>query len=126
VSKLVFTLGVVILLMGMSIGVAPEWFLGLTDWESRGGQNIAASIRVISGLALMLGAPASRYPTGLRVLGAVVLLAGLVLLVLPHGVWVGLIAWFIGGHATLIRVGGGVGATLLGLFLVHASRPKKL
>ena len=78
--------------MGVSIGLAPDRFLDATDWESRGGLYIAASIRIVSGFILILGAPASRYPVGLRIFGAVVLLAGLILLFLPLELWAGCFA----------------------------------
>ena len=110
--------------MGVSIGLAPDRFLDATDWESRGGLYIAASIRIVSGFILILGAPASRYPVGLRIFGAVVLLAGLILLFLPLELWAGLLRWAFGGQSTVIRVGGWVGGTLLGLFLIHAGWPK--
>jgi len=118
-------LGVAILLMGVSIGVSPAWFLGLADWESQGGLYLAAAMRIISGLVLILGASASRYPVGLRIFGAVVLLAGLVLLFIPLDLWTGLIEWLTDEHATVLRMGGGAGGTLVGLFLVHAARPKR-
>ncbi len=124
-SKLVFALGVVILLMGASIGLFPAWFLGLANWESQEGRYIAVSSRLIAGLILILGASGSRYPLGLKVFGTAVFLAGLMLLFLPLNLWIGLFNWFATGHPPLFRVGAGVGGTLLGLFLVHASRPKK-
>jgi len=123
-SKPIIALGVFILLMGVLIGLAPDRFLDPTNWESRAGLYSAASIRIASGFILILGASSSRYPVGLRIFGVVVLLAGLILLFLPLELWAGLLAWAFGGHSIVIRVGGVIGGTLLGLFLIHAGWPK--
>jgi hypothetical protein len=125
VSKLIMALGVVIVLMAGLIGVSQAWFLGLADWESQGGLYIAAAIRIISGVVLILGASASRYPRGLRIFGAVVLLAGVVILFTPLALWEGLIRWVTVEHTAVFRVGGGVGGAVLGLFLIHAAKPKR-
>ncbi len=125
VSKPIIALGIFILLTGVLIGLAPDRFLDPTNWDTRGGLYAAASIRVITGSILILGAPASRYPVGLRMFGAVVVLAGLILFVLPLELWAGLLRWAFSGQPMSIRVGGVVGGTLLGLFLIHAARPHR-
>lgn len=122
-SKPIIVLGVFILLMGVLIGLGGG-FLDPTNWESQAGLYGAASIRIVSGLILIWGASSSRYPVGLRIFGAVALLAGLILLFLPLEMWAGLLGWAFGGHTTLIRIVGLVGGTLLGLFLIHAGWPK--
>lgn len=124
-SKLVIALGVVILLAGVSIGVFPDLFLGLTDWETQRGLYIAAGSRIVAGLILILAASASRYPVGLRIFGGLVLLAGFVLLFLPLDLWARLFGWVTLTQPALFRVGGGVGGTLLGLFLIHAAQPRR-
>ena len=56
-SKLVTALGVVYVLFGLWIAVFPDQLVSMADWESRGGLNLAASMRVITGLFLMAVAP---------------------------------------------------------------------
>ena len=49
-SKLGMVVGVVYVLMGVSVAVAPEWFLSV-DWGSRQGLLTAAAMRVGVGVA---------------------------------------------------------------------------
>ena len=121
-SKLISAVGVVLILMSVSVGIFPEWFLTLADWDSQGGLYIAAAMRVVIGLILIVAAPASRYPTGLRIFGVVVLLAGIVIVFIPLDLWVGLIGWLTVDNFAFFRIGGGVGGALLGMFLVHAAQ----
>lgn len=123
-SKLIVALGVFILLMAGSIGIFPAWFFGLADWEARGGLYIAAAIRIIAGVVLILGASASRYPKGLKILGALVLLAGIGILFTPLHLWAGLMRWVMVEVPAVFRIGGGIGGGFLGLFFIYAARPK--
>jgi hypothetical protein len=125
VSTLIMALGVIMVLIAGAIGISPAWFFALADWEAQGGLYIAAAIRIISGVVLILGASASRYPKGLRIFGAVVLLAGVLILFTPLDLWAGLMRWVTVEHSAVFRVGGGVGGAVLGLFLIHAAKPKR-
>ena len=124
-SKLVTALGVVFILVGLWVAFFPEQLLSAVDWESRGGLNLAAGTRVITGLVLIFSGSATRYPNGLRVFGSLVLLAGLVLLLVPLDVWAGLIRWWMVDQLAVYRVGGGMVGVLLGAFLIHASLPQR-
>ena len=124
VARFAMALGVMFILMGLWIGVFPDLFLSVADWESQRGLYLAAGIRVVIGAALILTAPATRYPNGLRILGVLVLIAGLGLALLPIHIWVGLIRWWFIENAAVFRVLGGVAGVLLGTFLVHSALPR--
>lgn len=124
-SKPVAALGGLVILMGVWIAVLPEHLVSVVDWESRAGLYAAASIRIITGLLLIFSAPATRYPGGLRIFGALVLLVGLSLPFVPLELWAGMIRWWFVDHRVAMRIGAGVGGVLLGGFLVYASVPKE-
>jgi hypothetical protein len=79
-------------------------------------------MRVVTGLVLILAAPASRSVTGFRIIGAVALLAGLVLALIPTDRWAEFIRWWTKEHRTLYRASALV-ANLLGAFIAYAALP---
>ena len=82
-SKLVMGLGVLFVLMGLWIVVVPDQLVSIVDWQSRQGLHIAAGMRVLTGLVLVLSASSTKYPNGLRIFGGLVLVAGLGLPFIP-------------------------------------------
>ena len=122
-SKLVTVLGGAVIFMGVLMAVSPAQWLSVVDWESRTGQHVAAAMRVVSGLILILGASATRYPKGFRIVGVLLLLLGLVVLLIPLESWSTLLRWATSLPLPVIRVGG-VGASLLGAFIIYAARPE--
>jgi len=125
VSKFVTGVGVVFVLAGLWVAFLPDQLVSVVDWESRLGLNIAAGVRVIIGLVLIGSASATRYPTGLRIFGSVVFLAGLILFFVPLDFWAAVMRWSMVDHLGVLRFGGGLVGVLLGAFLVHASRPRQ-
>ena len=121
----VMALGVVIILMGLWIIALPDQLLGITDWESRQGLWMAAAMRVVTGLVLVLSASGTRYPKGLRIFGVFVLFVGLSLPFVPLDLWAGLINWWLVEKAAIVRVAGGLGGLLLGAFFVYAALPDR-
>ena len=121
-TTLAMVIGVALVLLGVLVAVSPERLLTLTDWESRRGLYIAAAMRVVTGLVLILAAPASRFPTGFRIIGAVALLAGLVLTLIPSDRWAAFIRWWTNEHRNLYRASAAV-AILLGAFIAYAALP---
>ena len=124
-AKRVTALGVVFVLFGLWVAVFPEQLVSMADWESRGGLNLAASMRVITGLVLMAVAPVTRYPKGLRIFGTLILLAGLVLFFVPLEFWAGLMRFWLVEQLPAYRVGAAIVGVLLGAFLIHASLPRR-
>ena len=123
-TKLVKVIGVGYILMGVLVAVYPEWFLSV-DWASRSGLFMAAGLRVVVGLVLILAASASRFPTVFRVVGGIALLAGLMLPFIPIDLWAGLMTWWMVDNVALLRVTMGIGATLGGGFIAWAAEPKR-
>ena len=123
--KLAMVLGVAILLISVLVAVSPEPLLSAEDMESRGTLYSAAAFRLVMGLVLILAAPPSRCPTGLRIIGALAILGGLVLPFLPTDVWAGLVRWWTVEHLTLYRTVGSTVGMLLGAFIAYAAWPKR-
>jgi hypothetical protein len=121
-SVLAMVLGVAFMLAGVVVAVSPERLLSVVDWGSRRGRYIAVAMRVVTGLVLILAAPASRSPTGFRILGALMLLAGLVISLVPTDRWAEFIEWWTKQHRTLYRASAPV-AILLGAFIAYAALP---
>ena len=124
-SKLVMGLGVALILMGLWVVVVPDQLVSIVDWESRQGLYLAAGLRVVIGLMLVLSASSTRYPKGLLIVGGLVLLAGLGLPFFPIDLWAGPIRWLLVENLVVYRVAGGVGGMLLGAFFVHAALPER-
>jgi len=118
-------LGVFYVLMGVTVAIFPDWFLSVVDWPSREGLYVSAGIRVVVGIVLLIAAPASRFPTTLRVFGAIALVAGLFLLFLPIEVWGPYLQWWTVDHLTLFRTIFAIAAPLLGAFFAYAATPRR-
>ena len=123
-SKIAVAVGVAYMLMGLSQAVAPDWLLSV-DWGSRTGLMIAAGIRVVVGIVLLLAAPASRFPKVFKVIGVLALVAGCVLPFIPLEFWAHMMRWWTVEHPTAFRAGFGVSATLAGAFIAWAAVPKR-
>ncbi len=121
-STLAMILGVALVLVGALVAVSPDRLLSVADWESRRGLHIAAAMRVVSGLVLILAAPVSRSPAGFRIIGAIALLAGLVFPLIPTDRWATFIRWWTKEHRALYRASAAV-AILLGAFIAYAALP---
>ncbi|MDB4324785.1 hypothetical protein N9971_00410 [bacterium] len=124
-SRLVIGLGGVFILLGLWVLILPDQVVSIVDWESRQGVYVAAAMRIVTGLILLLSASATRYPKGLRIFGVLILLAGLGLLFIPVETWSGLIRWWLVENLVIYRVCGGFVGMLVGIFLVHAALPRR-
>ncbi len=124
-SRPVRGLGVVFIVMGLWVLVLPDQLVSIVDWESRRGLYVAAGMRVVTGLLLVLSASSTKYPRGLRIFGGVILLAGLGFPFIPIDFWAGLIHWWLVDNLVMYRVGGGIVGVLLGALLVHAALPER-
>ena len=123
-SKVVMGLGGAFVLIALVLLVAPDRIVSVMAWESRGAQLFAGTLRATFGVVLAFAAPATRYPKGMRVFGVVVVIAGLLVLAIPHELWVRLIGWLF-ASPTVYRGVGSVGALLFGAFLIQAGRPER-
>ena len=123
-SKLGMVVGAVYVLMGVSVAVAPEWFLSV-DWGSRQGLLTAAAIRLSVGVALLVSASASKYPKVFRVFGTIALIAGLTMSFVPLDSWAEYMRWWTVENTSLFRWVFATAATLFGAFIVYAALPRR-
>jgi len=123
-SKVAIAVGIAYILMGLSLAVAPDWLLSV-DWGTRTGLMIAAGMRVVVGIVLLLAAPTSRFPRVFRVIGGLALIAGLLLPFIPLEFWAYMMRFWTVEHPAAFRAFVGVGATLGGGFIAWAAVPKR-
>jgi hypothetical protein len=116
--------GIAYVLLGVSVAVAPGWFMSF-DWGSRLGLYTAAAIRIVAGLVLLLAAATSKFPTVFRVIGVLALVAGMVLPFVSLEFWVHMMNWWTVENPTLFRAMMAIGATAGGAFITYAAAPKR-
>ena len=122
-SKLAMAVGGVIILGSLALLASPESVVSFIDFESRTFIYLAALARVTMGLVLIVAAPASRVPIGLGLLGALMLLGGLLLPFIPMDFLAGVIQWFTVEHLAFWRFVGSPVGILMGAFIVYAVQP---
>lgn len=76
----------------------------IKNWRSGTGLLAAAALRLIFGVALWVGAPASRVPLAFQVLGTVSILAGIVLPLMGSSRFESLLNWWLGQSAVFVRL----------------------
>src|SRR5438093_335137 len=116
-----------LVILGSAISfAAPDLRLSLgRSVITPGGLYAIAALRIALGLVFVLAAPASRAPRTLRVLGAIVIIAGLTT---P---WFGVtraravLNWWASAGPSFMRLAAGV-AMAIGGFLVYVFRPPAL
>ena len=115
-------IGALVVLAGAMCIVTPGVPLSLGHWVvTPVGLNVVAALRIVLGLLLVLAAPSSRAPMVLRVVGALVMLAGLAT---P---WFGVersraVLDWASAEPVIMRLIGCL-VVLIGGFLVYAFRP---
>ena len=120
--RLGFVIGALVILASAISFAAPDLRLSLESWViTPAGLYALAALRIAIGLLVVFAAPASRAPRTLRVLGLIVIIAGLMT---P---WFGVarsravLNWLESAGPLLMRLDAGVGMALGG-FLVHVFR----
>lgn len=113
-------IGLVILLQGV-LGLAmPEAFVGIVQaFQTPPVVYLAAVIRVVFGVVLFLAAPASRMPVALRILGAAIVLGGLLTPLFGMQFSELVLGWWAHGGGALVRVWAAV-SLVIGLFITYA------
>jgi hypothetical protein len=114
--------------------IAAQGVLGLADPETfvtmvRRFQTapviyLAAVIRALFGVVLVVAAPASRAPRSLRALGVLVLLGGVLTPFIGTRFGELVLGWWAEGGAGVVRAWAGV-ALALGAFIVYATTPRR-
>jgi hypothetical protein len=118
-----FLIGVLIVFQGLLGILLPETFMGLVkEFQYPPVISIAALIRVAFGLALCFAAPASRAPVLLGVLGAFIVVGGLLTPFFGMHFAHVILGWWSDGGVAMVR-GWAVLALVLGSFVAWSSWP---
>ena len=120
-----FLIGLLIVAQGVLGLIAPEMFADLVRaFQTPPVIYLAAVIRIVFGVVLVLAAGTSRVPVGLRCLGVLIVIGGLLTPLLGvQFAKVVLDGWSQGGPAT-IRVWAAVGLAI-GAFVTYAVAPSR-
>jgi len=107
-----------------ALGVAsPVRLLGIVrQFQRPAGLCAAAALRVILGVALFLAAPTSRAPEAVRILGIVILVAGLITPLFGLERFGRILNWWSARGPVFMRVWAGF-ALVMGLLLAYALVP---
>lgn len=103
IPNLAFGIGLFYFVVCLTIAIMPDWFFTVVDWRSQQGLYTAAAIRIVVGIVFLLAASSSRFPKFFRVLGAVVLVVGLLLPVMPMHAWYETMQWWMVDSRDLFR-----------------------
>ena len=106
---------------GIIIVINPETVFGLIrrNSESLSLHILAVVIRIIIGVALIMSATESKYPTTILVIGWISIVAASVLGIMGRTNFMRLMSWALSVAPSFGRIGG-VLAILFGGFLIHA------
>ena len=88
-------------------------------WQSRSMLWAAAALRIVFGAALWFAAPASRAPLALQILGAITVIAGVVLPIMGFERYQAVLLWWLRQGALFVRTWM-FAAAAFGLFLLWA------
>jgi hypothetical protein len=111
--------------VGVAGIVAPDRVMGLRLLvATQGALFVIGAVRMAIGIVLIMGAPGSRAPKTLRIVGAVIMLAGVGTPLFGIDRIKAILEWEVAQGPELIRVGGVV-ALAIGGFLAFALIPRK-
>ena len=113
--------GTATIVAGIIIVINPESVFGLMrrKLESLGLHILAVVVRIIIGVALIICAVESKYPTAILVLGWISIVAASVLGIMGRTHFRRLMSWALSLKPSFGRIGGFF-AILFGGFLIHA------
>lgn len=121
-TELVAFFGALIALLGATGVVSPPTLLGWVDaiWRSSRGVWGVVALRIGLGVLLVLAAPECRYPTAIRVLGVISIVAAALVPVVGLERVHALVKWWAERPPLAIRAWACV-AIAFGGFLIHAA-----
>jgi len=125
VSRIVMGIGSVFVILSLIVLLAPDVLVSAADWEARSAQYLGGAARIVFGVVFVLAAPSTRHPKGMRVFGALLVVAGLGLAVMPNENWADLVRFWLVDNLPAYRYGGALVGLLLGSFLIRTSRPER-
>jgi hypothetical protein len=122
---LAFLVGLIIAALGVLGIAAPTVLLDVTAFAlTQVGLYVAAALRVAFGLVLIAAAAASRLPRTLRILGALIVVAGVITPFFGHERARAVVDWWSAQGPSFMR-GWAVLAVIFGLFIIYAVFPRR-
>lgn len=120
-NAIVTVLGLLIGAIGAAGVSSPAWIAALASsfWRSPRRLYLAAGARLLFGLLLLLGAPASRFPAAVCAIGLVAVASALLLPIVGFTRVRSFVDWWVARPEAFIRGWSGF-ALALGAFLVWA------
>ena len=120
-NYIIMLFGAATIVAGIIIVINPESVFGLMrrKLESLGLHILAVVIRIIIGVALIMCAAESKYPTAILILGWISIVAASVLGIMGRTNFRRLMFWALSLKPSFGRIGGFL-AILFGGFLIHA------
>jgi hypothetical protein len=121
-NYIIILFGTAIIVAGIIILINPETVFGLMrrKSESLGLHILAVVVRIILGVALILYAAESKYPTAISILGWISIVAASVLGIMGRANFRRLMSWALSLAPSFGRIGGLL-AIFFGGFLIHAA-----
>ena len=120
-KTLIILFGLFIIGMAGLMAVRPKLFIDklMQFADSVWMHVLAAAVRIVMGLALVLYADQSRFPLTLHIIGWIAIIAGVIIALVPHTKFTRLIRWVFDRFAPYTRIAA-VFAVLFGGFLIYA------
>ena len=120
-NYIIMLFGTATIVAGIIIAINPESVFGLMrrKLESLGLHILAVVVRIIIGVALIICAAESKYPTVILILGWISIVAASVLGIMGRTNFRRLMSWALSLKPSFGRIGGFL-AILFGGFLIHA------
>ena len=120
-NYIIMLFGTATIVAGIIIVINPESVFGLMrrKLESLGLHILAVVVRIIIGVALIICAAESKYPTVILILGWISIVAASVLGIMGRTNFRRLMSWALSLKPSFGRIGGFL-AILFGGFLIHA------
>lgn len=120
-NYLIILFGTATIVAGLLIVIKPETVFGLIrrNFESLSVHILAVVIRIIIGVALIMVAASSNYPTTILIIGWISIIAASILGIMGRKNFMRLMSWALNIAPSFGRLGGII-AILFGAFLIHA------
>ncbi len=120
-NYIIMIFGTAIIVAGILIVINPETVFSLIrrKTESLSLHILAVVVRIILGVALMMYATESKYPTTISILGWISIVGASVLGIMGRTNFMRLMSWALSFSTSFGRTGGFL-AILFGGFLIHA------
>jgi len=120
-NYIIILFGIATIVAGIIIVINPETVFALIrrKLESLGLHILAVVVRIIIGVALILCATESKYPTTILIIGWISIVAASVLGIMGRANFMRLMSWALSLSHSFGRIGGFL-AILFGGFLIHA------